>query len=50
MKLPGYGPTGGERPGLLHRDGTIRDLAGHVWDIAPDVLGPVRLAAMSAGS
>ncbi len=38
MKLLRYGPTGNERPGILDNDGSIRDLSGHVDDIAHDVL------------
>ncbi|MCX7889332.1 MAG: fumarylacetoacetate hydrolase family protein [Rhodobacteraceae bacterium] len=34
MKLLRHGPRGAERPGLLHTDGTIRDLSGVVPDIA----------------
>lgn len=33
MKLLRHGPRGAERPGLLHTDGTIRDLTGRVPDI-----------------
>lgn len=33
MKLLHYVETGSERPGLLHFDGTIRDLSAHVLDI-----------------
>lgn len=33
MKLLRHGPRGAERPGLLHSDGTIRDLTGLVPDI-----------------
>jgi 2-keto-4-pentenoate hydratase/2-oxohepta-3-ene-1,7-dioic acid hydratase in catechol pathway len=33
MKLLRHGPRGAERPGLLHTDGTIRDLTGLVPDI-----------------
>ncbi len=38
MKLLRYGPPGQEKPGLLDRDGTIRDLSGIVPDIAGEVL------------
>ncbi|WP_103335851.1 fumarylacetoacetate hydrolase family protein [Pseudotabrizicola formosa] len=38
MKLLRHGAAGAERPGLLHTDGTIRDLTGIVPDIAGDVL------------
>lgn len=34
MKLLRYGPAGEERPGLLDKDGNIRDLSGIVDDIA----------------
>ena len=33
MKLLRHGERGAERPGLLHTDGTIRDLTGLVPDI-----------------
>lgn len=33
MKLLRHGPLGAEKPGLLHSDGTIRDLSGVVPDI-----------------
>ncbi len=38
MKLLRHGPNGAERPGLMHSDGTIRDLTGLVPDIAGAVL------------
>ena len=38
MKLLRYGPKGGEKPGLLAADGTIRSLVGVVPDIAGEVL------------
>ena len=38
MKLLRYGEAGAEKPGLLDDAGTIRDLSGHVTDIAGDVL------------
>ncbi|GJD53124.1 Ureidoglycolate lyase [Methylobacterium crusticola] len=47
MKLLRYGPAGRERPGLLDRDGRIRDLSGHVQDIGPDCLAPEGLAALA---
>ena len=43
MKLLRYGPTGGEKPGLLDADGGIRDLSGIVDDIAGDTLLPESL-------
>lgn len=33
MKLCRYGPKGAERPGLIDREGRIRDLSGHVDEI-----------------
>ena len=38
MKLLRYGPKGREKPGLLDRDGKIRDLSGLIADIAGEVL------------
>ncbi len=46
MKLLRHGPSGQERPGLLHTDGTIRDLTGVVPDIAGAVLSDAGLAAI----
>ncbi len=46
MKLLRHGPRGSEKPGLLHSDGTIRDLSGVVPDIAGDVLSDAGLDAL----
>ena len=43
MKLLRYGPAGQEKPGLLDRDGNIRDLSGAVRDIAGEALAPAAL-------
>jgi 2-keto-4-pentenoate hydratase/2-oxohepta-3-ene-1,7-dioic acid hydratase in catechol pathway len=43
MKLLRYGPPGQEKPGLLDRDGKIRDLSGVVGDIAGEALAPASL-------
>jgi hypothetical protein len=40
VKLLRYGPKGREKPGLLDKDGKIRDLSGHVPDIAGTALLP----------
>lgn len=48
MKLLRYGPAGAEKPGLMDDTGTIRDLSGHVDDIAGDVLGDAGLAKLAA--
>ena len=46
MKLLRHGPAGAEKPGLMHADGTIRDLSGHVPDIAGAALSDAGLAAL----
>jgi 2-keto-4-pentenoate hydratase/2-oxohepta-3-ene-1,7-dioic acid hydratase in catechol pathway len=43
MKLLRYGPAGQEKPGLLDRDGKIRDLSGVVRDIDGEALAPASL-------
>ncbi|MAN55178.1 MAG: 2-hydroxyhepta-2,4-diene-1,7-dioate isomerase [Paracoccus sp.] len=45
MKFLRYGEAGAERPGLLDRDGRIRDLSNHIDDLRGAVLGD--LAALS---
>jgi 2-keto-4-pentenoate hydratase/2-oxohepta-3-ene-1,7-dioic acid hydratase in catechol pathway len=53
MKLLRFGANGAEKPGLLHIDGTIRDLSGVVPDLAGAVLHPeglAKIAATDAGS
>jgi len=47
MKLLRYGAKGAEKPGLLDADNQIRDLSGHVADIAGDALTPAGLAALA---
>ncbi|MEO4000342.1 fumarylacetoacetate hydrolase family protein [Mesorhizobium sp. CAU 1732] len=48
MKLLRYGDAGAERPGLLDAEGRVRDLSGHVTDIAGVALDPDALARLSA--
>ena len=48
MKLLRHGPVGAEKPGLLHVDGTVRDLSGVVADIGGDVLSDAGIAALRA--
>lgn len=48
MKLLRYGPAGAEKPGLLDKDGKVRDLSGEVPDIAGDTLRPETLARLAA--
>lgn len=47
MKLLRYGPEGQEKPGILDGEGRIRDLSGHVSDIAGDALSPEVLAELA---
>ena len=47
MKLLRYGPKGREKPGLLDKDGKIRDLSAHVPDIAGSVLQPDSLKKLA---
>jgi 2-keto-4-pentenoate hydratase/2-oxohepta-3-ene-1,7-dioic acid hydratase in catechol pathway len=48
MKLVRYGPSGQEKPGLIDKDGNIRDLSEHLHDITGDVLSDESLASLSA--
>ncbi|MBD3666077.1 fumarylacetoacetate hydrolase family protein [Sulfitobacter aestuariivivens] len=48
MKLLRYGAPGLEKPGLLDQNGTLRDLSGHVDDIAGDVLSDDGLEKLRA--
>src|SRR5580704_8170118 len=43
MKLLRYGPAGHEKPGILDRDGKIRDLSGVVTDIDGETLSAASL-------
>jgi 2-keto-4-pentenoate hydratase/2-oxohepta-3-ene-1,7-dioic acid hydratase in catechol pathway len=43
MKLLRYGPQGQEKPGLVDRDGRIRDLSGKLKDVTPEMLAPAAL-------
>ncbi|MBI2257089.1 MAG: fumarylacetoacetate hydrolase family protein [Proteobacteria bacterium] len=47
MKLLRYGARGAEKPGLLDKDGKIRDLSQHVPDIGGAVLTPDSLARLA---
>ena len=46
MKLLRFGESGKERPGILHADGTIRDLSGIVPDIGGGTLLPDSIARL----
>lgn len=48
MKLVRFGNPGAEKPGLVDADGAIRDLSGHVSDLAGDALSPASLAKLRA--
>ena len=48
MKLLRYGAAGAEKPGLIDADGRIRDLSGHVADIAGAALAAEGLRALAA--
>src|ERR1700680_1444645 len=48
MRILRYGPFGQERPGMLDEEGVIRDLSGHVADIAAETLEPAQLARLAA--
>ncbi|WP_151719408.1 fumarylacetoacetate hydrolase family protein [Gemmobacter serpentinus] len=48
MKLLRFGPAGQEKPGILDASGAIRDLSGHVGDIAGQALTPEGLADLAA--
>ncbi|EJN00109.1 fumarylacetoacetate hydrolase family protein [Phyllobacterium sp. YR531] len=48
MKLLRYGPLGQEKPGLVDKDGKVRDLSGHVKDIAGDAISPEGLKKLAA--
>ena len=47
MKLLRHGLTGAEKPGMVHSDGTLRDLSGVIPDIGGDVLSDAGLAALA---
>ncbi len=47
MKLLRYGPAGDEKPGVLDRDGQIRDLSDHVEDITGAALSDTGLAILA---
>ena len=47
MKLVRYGSSGEEKPGILDRDGQIRDLSSHIADIDGAALAPDSLAKLA---
>lgn len=48
MKLVRYGAAGAEKPGLVDRNGAIRDLSAHVSDIAGAAIDPQALKTLAA--
>jgi 2,4-diketo-3-deoxy-L-fuconate hydrolase len=46
MKLVRYGPAGREKPGLIDKDGKLRDLSRKINDVAGDALSPASLNAL----
>jgi len=48
MKLFRYGAPGREKPGLIARDGILRDLSGRLDDLAGEALLPTALARLAA--
>jgi 2-keto-4-pentenoate hydratase/2-oxohepta-3-ene-1,7-dioic acid hydratase in catechol pathway len=48
MKLVRFGAPGAEKPGVVGRDGTIRDLSAHVKDIDGSTLSEATLAKLRA--
>lgn len=47
MKLLRFGAPGAEKPGLMHTDGTIRDLSGRIDDLSGKNLSPESLAGLA---
>jgi 2,4-diketo-3-deoxy-L-fuconate hydrolase len=47
MKLVRWGAVGAEKPGLVDKDGVVRDLSGVVADIDASVISPEGLAALA---
>ncbi|MEM8538391.1 MAG: fumarylacetoacetate hydrolase family protein [Pseudomonadota bacterium] len=47
MRIVRYGAFGDERPGMLDDAGVLRDLSGHVPDIAGDTLSPAGLSHLA---
>lgn len=47
MKLLRFGETGHEKPGVLDKDGTIRDVSSLVSDFTPDTLSALMLGTLT---
>lgn len=48
MKLVRYGEFGHEKPGLIDKDGKLRDLSGQIRDLADGAFSPAGLAKLAA--
>ena len=48
MKLLRYGPRGAEKPGIVDKDGRVRDLSGHIDDVAGGAITSSGLARIAA--
>ncbi|PRD52964.1 fumarylacetoacetate hydrolase family protein [Phyllobacterium myrsinacearum] len=48
MKLVRYGPAGQEKPGLVDKDGKVRDLSAHIRDIAGEAISPAGLKKLAS--
>ncbi len=48
MKLLRYGDAGCEKPGMLDKNGVIRDLSAHIEDIGPGQLEDATIARLAA--
>src|SRR4029077_524357 len=48
MKLVRYGPPGSEKPGLIDRQGSLRDLSAEIADINGAALQPASLAYLAS--
>jgi 2,4-didehydro-3-deoxy-L-rhamnonate hydrolase len=46
MKLLRYGKIGKEKPGIIDKDGRIRDLSAHITDITGETISPKGLAKL----
>ena len=46
MKLVRFGAAGAEKPGIIDRDGTIRDLSSLIADLEDENLAPHALAKL----
>jgi 5-carboxymethyl-2-hydroxymuconate isomerase len=48
MKLVRYGEIGNEKPGLIDKDGKLRDLSAQIKDLSGDAFSPAALAKLAA--